>query len=97
MDKGGEASPWHEEQGRAVPLQTPWPPDPPYRGGGSPPTPAPMTPIPTRFLAPALLALTLLSGCDLVGDVLEFGFWTGVVVVAVLVAVVWFALRAFRR
>ena len=44
-----------------------------------------------------LFALTFLSGCDLAGDVLEFGFWTGVIVVAIIVAVIWFAVRAFRR
>lgn len=48
-------------------------------------------------LALSLFALTLFSGCDLVGDILEFGFWTGVVLVLALVALVWFAARAFRR
>ncbi len=46
----------------------------------------------------ALLAATLtLSGCDFLGGVVEFGFWTGVLFVAVLVLLVGFAVRAFRR
>lgn len=47
--------------------------------------------------APLLLLALLVSGCDLVGDVLEFGFWTGVVVLALVVLVVWLVARAFRR
>lgn len=50
-----------------------------------------------QALAPLLLLALLLSGCDLVGDVLEFGFWTGVVVLALVVLVVWLVARAFRR
>lgn len=49
------------------------------------------------FLLPLLVAMPFVSGCDFVGDVIEFGFWTGVVFVAVVLLVVWFVVRAFRR
>ena len=45
-----------------------------------------------------VLALTVaLAGCDLVGDVLEFGFWVIVIIVAVIVALILWAARKFRR
>lgn len=41
-----------------------------------------------------ILALTLaLTGCDLVGDILEFGFWVGVIVIVLIVAVIWLIVR----
>jgi len=43
-----------------------------------------------------LLTLTL-SSCDLVGDVLEFGFWTALIIIGVLILIVYFILRMFRR
>lgn len=57
----------------------------------------PHVPMRSLPLALSLFALTLLSGCDLVGDILEFGFWAGAIIVLVVVALVWFAARAFRR
>jgi hypothetical protein len=49
---------------------------------------------------PALLVALLLplSGCDLAGDLLEAGFWAGVVVGGLVVAIpVWLLRRFFRR
>lgn len=41
-----------------------------------------------------LLAVTLLvAGCDLVGDILEFGFWTAIIIVVLIVALIWWAAR----
>ena len=37
-----------------------------------------------------------LSGCDLIGDVFEFGFWTAAIVVAILALIVYFTARMFR-
>ncbi|CAM3634197.1 hypothetical protein POKO110462_13070 [Pontibacter korlensis] len=48
----------------------------------------------------SLLFLTLsltLTGCDFVGDVLEFGFWTALILIAVVVAIGYFILRMFRK
>ena len=43
-----------------------------------------------------LFAFTL-SGCDFVGDVLEFGFWTAIIIIAVIVLIVYFIARLFRK
>lgn len=37
-----------------------------------------------------------LSGCDLVGDVLEFGFWTAAIVIGILVLIIYFIAKLFR-
>lgn len=43
-----------------------------------------------------LLFTITLSGCELVGDVLEFGFWAGLIIAAVLIAlVVWIFKKLF--
>jgi hypothetical protein len=47
-------------------------------------------------ILPLILVLLLLSGCDFIGDVLEFGFWTGVIVVGLIVLVIWGVMKAFR-
>jgi len=51
-----------------------------------------------RLSLTALLAATLaLSGCDFLGGVVEFGFWTGVLFVALLLVLAGFAFRTFKR
>ena len=40
-----------------------------------------------------VLATFALGGCDLVGDVLEFGFWTFVILIGIIILLVW-GLRA---
>ena len=52
-----------------------------------------------RFQAIALvLLLTIpLAGCELVGDLLEFGFWVIVIFIGLLVLLGWALRRAFRR
>lgn len=44
-----------------------------------------------------LLATLPLSACELVGDILEFGFWVLVIVVALIVLVIWLIARRFGR
>lgn len=39
----------------------------------------------------------LLSSCDLVGDILEFGFWTGVIGIILIVLLVGWLVKRFRR
>lgn len=50
-------------------------------------------------LLPMVLLLTVtlgLSGCDLVGDVLEFGFWAVLIVIVLVIAlVVWIFRKLF--
>lgn len=45
----------------------------------------------------SLLLLLVLGSCELVGDVIEFGFWLGVVVVVVVVALIWGLMRMLKR
>ena len=40
-----------------------------------------------------ILAASVLSGCELIGDILAFGFWTGVIVVVIVVAIIWAIVR----
>ncbi len=43
------------------------------------------------------LICSMLTGCELAGDILEFGFWLGIIVVAVIVAIIFWIIRKFRR
>lgn len=38
-----------------------------------------------------------LSGCDFAGDVLEFGFWTAIIIIAVIVGIIYLIVKMFRR
>lgn len=49
----------------------------------------------TRILSLLLVSLAL-AGCDLVGDILEFGFWAIVIVVAVIIALIVWGTRRLR-
>lgn len=51
----------------------------------------------TAPVIPLLLILLFIPGCELIGNLLKFGFWTGVVVVGFVVLVIWGITRAFRR
>lgn len=54
----------------------------------------PMSRLP--LLGLLLLVTVTLSGCDLVGDVLEFGFWVMLIVIVLVVAlVVWLIKKVF--
>lgn len=44
----------------------------------------------------ALSALTLLSGCELVGDIFKAGAYTGIFVVVVVIALIIWLLSKFR-
>lgn len=44
-----------------------------------------------------ILPLTLgLSACELVGDILEIGFWAGIIVVALIIGLLWGLVRMLR-
>lgn len=48
----------------------------------------------TTFL---LLLLTLpTAGCDLIGDILQFGFWVLVILIGIIVLLVWVIARMLR-
>ena len=38
-----------------------------------------------------------MSGCDLVGDIFEFGFWVAIIVIALIVGLVVWLFRKLRR
>lgn len=44
----------------------------------------------------ALSALTLLSGCELVGDIFKAGAYTGIFVVVIVIALIIWLLSKFR-
>lgn len=51
-----------------------------------------------RFLVTFLVLLLTLpvGGCDLVGDILEFGFWAIIILILLVVLLVWGLMRALR-
>jgi FtsH-binding integral membrane protein len=50
----------------------------------------------TSFLLVIVAAFTM-SGCELIGDVLQFGVWLGVIIVVVVIALVLWIIRKIRR
>jgi len=42
-----------------------------------------------------LLSLTL-GGCDFIGDVFEFGMWTALIVIGIIVLIIYFIAKMFR-
>lgn len=45
-----------------------------------------------------VFSLTTLQSCDLIGDILEAGIWTGIIiVVAVVLLIVWLISKMRRR
>ena len=45
-----------------------------------------------------VLLLTLpIAGCELIGDLIQFGFWMIVIFIAFIAAVIWALRRSFRR
>lgn len=50
----------------------------------------------SRIFLPLILAVLLLSGCELIGDLLKLGFWTGVIVVVLVIGVIWAIMRGLR-
>lgn len=48
------------------------------------------------FASIVLLAVTM-SSCEIVGDLVEFGVWVGVIIVVAIVALIWWIIRKFKR
>lgn len=44
-----------------------------------------------------LSLIVTLSGCDFIGDVFEFGFWTAVILIIIIVLIIIGIVRMFRR
>ncbi|RDV16362.1 hypothetical protein DXT99_03940 [Pontibacter diazotrophicus] len=43
-----------------------------------------------------LLFTLTLSSCDFVGDVLEFGFWTILILIGIVLLIIYFIAKMFR-
>lgn len=55
---------------------------------------------PMRRLHTILVVVTAslaLGACDLVGDILEFGFWVFIILIALVILLGWGLVRALRR
>ena len=50
-----------------------------------------------QTLALVLLLTLPIAGCELIGDLLQIGFWMFVIFIGVIVLAVWALRRAFRR
>lgn len=50
----------------------------------------------TLFVGLAALTLSM-GGCDLIGDILEFGFWLALIVIVLVIVVIWLLIRMIRR
>jgi hypothetical protein len=49
-------------------------------------------------LAPMLICMVVfLSSCELVGDILEFGIWIGVILVLLVIGIIFWIIRKIRR
>ena len=49
------------------------------------------------LLIPLMLIAVTAPGCDLLGDVIEFGFWVGVIVIGLIVLLLYMTFRWIRR
>lgn len=49
------------------------------------------------ILLAALFLITALSGCEVIGDLIEFGIWVGILIVVAVVALIWWIIRKFRK
>jgi hypothetical protein len=49
------------------------------------------------FLTLAFFTVTLLSSCEVIGDIFQAGFYSAIFVVIALVAVVIWIMRSFRK
>lgn len=48
------------------------------------------------LILPLVIIATVLSGCSVIEGLLRIGFWAGVIVVVVVVAIAWYLTRMLR-
>jgi len=49
------------------------------------------------LLVPVMVVCaTLLSGCELIGDIFQAGMWVGIIIILLIVAAVMFLFKKFR-
>jgi len=49
------------------------------------------------ILAVLLFLSTAMSSCEVMGDLVGFGVWIGVIIVVAVVALIWWIVRKFKR
>ena len=49
------------------------------------------------ILLAALFLITALSGCEVIGDLIEFGVWVGVLLVVAVIALIYWIVRKFKK
>lgn len=49
------------------------------------------------LLASLLFVITVMSSCEVMGDLVEFGVWIGIIIVVAVVALIWWIVRKFKR
>lgn len=49
------------------------------------------------ILAALLFVITAMSSCEVMGDLVEFGVWIGVVIVVAVIALIWWIVKKFKR
>lgn len=49
------------------------------------------------LFAALLFILTAMSSCEVIGDLVEFGVWVGILIVVLVVALIWWIVRKFKR
>ena len=53
----------------------------------------------TRILSIAAIAIiaTTFGGCEMIGDILQFGIWVGVIFMVVVIGLLYWLFSKFRR
>lgn len=49
------------------------------------------------LLFPLMLVALTASGCDFIGDVIEFGLWLGIIIIGLIALLVYMIFRWIRR
>lgn len=49
------------------------------------------------LLAALLFVITAMSSCEVIGDLIEFGIWVGIIIVVAVVALIYWIIRKFKK
>lgn len=49
------------------------------------------------LLASVLFLITSMSSCEVIGDLVEFGVWIGVIIVVAVIALIYWIVRKFKK
>lgn len=49
------------------------------------------------LLAALLFLSTAMSSCELIGDLIEFGIWVGIIIVVAVAALIYWIIRKIRK